>query len=300
MTSRERRKHVRIQRQFEARLFNAKVRYETEGLTENISQGGVYVKTRDWRLFQNGDQAIVTLFLPPSFTDRDKIFGLRGNAIVRRVDKQNEGVALEFSRDFQEFEKVEHSEIALEHRYKEISYYLCCFSDLQFADLIRANRHGFLVDKSGGGLDNNAVFQFNTLSLDDDHAMQVIKRDFSITNIHEARVIEVKKRKFDTAKNTIAIGRDATNDIVIYDNLVSKSHAYLYLHPSGEGCYIVDCGSKNGTLLNGKVLKPFEKYEIVDCDEICFGPQTKTVYFSSISFANFISELRTAHPLSDG
>jgi hypothetical protein len=299
MTSRERRKHVRIQRQFEARLFNAKVRYETEGLTENISQGGAYVKTRDWQVFQTGDKAVVTLFLPPSFTDRDKIFGLRGNAIVRRVDEKNEGVALEFSRDFQEFEKVEHSEIAAKYRHKEISYYLSSISDLEFADLIRANRHGFLVDKSESGLDNNAVFQFSTLSLDDDHAMQVIKRDFSIANIHEARVLEVRKRKLETAKNTVAIGRAATNDIVIYDNLVSKSHAYLYLHPSGEGCYIVDCGSKNGTLLNGKVLKPFEKYKIVDCDEICFGPQTKTVYFSSISFANFISELRTAHPPSD-
>ncbi|MCG6916075.1 MAG: FHA domain-containing protein [Deltaproteobacteria bacterium] len=299
MTSRERRKHVRIQRQFEARLLNAKFSYETEGLTQNISQSGVYVKTRDWRLFQSGDQAIVTLFLPPSFTDRDKIFGLRGNAIVRRVDKQNEGVALEFSRDFQEFEKVDHSELALERRYKEISHYLRSFSDLEFADLIRANPHGFLVNKSKNELSSNAVFQFNTLSLDDDHAMQVIKRDFSIDSVHKATVMEVRKRKFDTAKNTITVGRAATNDIVIYDNLVSKSHAYLYLHPSGQGCYLVDCGSKNGTLLNGKVLKSFVKYKIVDCDEICFGPQTTTVYFSSISFANFISELRTAHPLSD-
>jgi hypothetical protein len=299
MTSRERRKHVRIQRQFEARLFNAKVRYETEGLTENISQGGVYVKTRDWRSFRTGDQAIVTLFLPPSFTDRDKIFGLRGNAIVRRVDEQNEGVALEFSRDFQEFEKVEHSEIAIKYRYKEISHYLRSISDLEFADLIRANRHGFLVEKSVSARDNNAVFQFKTLSLDEDHAMQVIKRDFSIVNIHEARVIEVRKRKFDTAKNTVAIGRASTNDIVIYDNLVSKTHAYLYLHPSSKVCYIVDCGSKNGTLLNGKVLKPFEQYKVVDCDEICFGPQTKTIYFSAISFANFISELKTAHSPSD-
>jgi hypothetical protein len=299
MTSRERRKHVRIQRQFEARLFNAKVRYETEGLTENISQGGVYVKTRDWRSFRTGDQAIITLFLPPSFTDRDKIFGLRGNAIVRRVDQKNEGVALEFSRDFQEFEKVEHSEIALKYRYKEISYYLRSLSNLEFADLIRANPHGFLVERSVSAGDSNAVFQFNTLSLDDDHAMRVIKRDFSIAKIREARVIEVRKRKFDTAKNTVAIGRAATNDIVIYDNLVSKTHAYLYLHPSSKVCYIVDCGSKNGTLLNGKVLKPFEQYKVVDCDEICFGPQTKTVYFSSISFANFISELKTAPPPSD-
>jgi hypothetical protein len=296
MTSRERRKHVRIQRQFEARLFNAKVKNETEGLTENISQGGVYLKTRDWRSFQSGDQAIVTLFLPPSFTDRDKIFGLRGNAIVRRVDKGNEGVALEFIRDLQEFEKVEHSEIAAKYRYKEISYYLRSISDLEFADLIRGNPYGFLVEKSTSASDNNAVFQFNTLSLDEDHAMQVIKRDFSVANIHAAKVIEVRKKKFDTAKNTVAIGRAPTNDIVIYDNLVSKTHAYLYLHPSSKDCYIVDCGSKNGTLLNGKVLKPFEQFKVMDCDEICFGAQTRTVYFSSLSFANFISELKAAYP----
>jgi hypothetical protein len=61
----------------------------------------------------------------------------------------------------------------------------------------------------------------------------------------------------------------------------------------------VDCGSKNGTLLTGKVLKPFEQFKVMDCDEICFGPQTKTLYFSSISFAKFISELKTAYPPSD-
>ena len=221
MTSRERRRHVRIQRQFEARLSSTKLRYETEGLTENISQGGVYIKTRDWRSFQTGDKATVTLFLPPSFTDRDKVFGLRGNAIVRRVDGRNQGIALEFSRDFQEFEKVEQSEITAEYRYKQISYYLHSISVLEFADLIRANRHGFLVDKTESVLENNAVFQFSTLSLDNDLAMEVIKQDFSITNIHEAKVIEVRKRKLDTAENTITIGRAPTNDIVIYDNLVS-------------------------------------------------------------------------------
>lgn len=296
MTSRERRKHVRIQRQFEARLFNAKCERETEGLTENISQGGVYVRTKDWQSFKAGDQAIVTMFLPPIFTDRDKIFGLRGNAIVRRVDRGNEGVALEFSRDLREFEKVEHSEIAAKYRYKEVSYYLRSISDLQFADLIRSNPYGFLVEKVASDRNNNAVFQFNTLSLDEDQTMRVIKHDFSIANIHEAKVIEVRKQKFDTAKNTVAIGRAATNDIVIYDNLVSKTHAYLYLHPSSADCYLVDCGSRNGTLLNGKVLKPFEQYKLVDCDEICFGPKTKTIYFSSRSFANFISELKTTHP----
>jgi hypothetical protein len=278
-------------------MFSAKLRYETEGLTENISQSGVYIKTREWRSFQAGDKTTVTLFLPPSFTDRDKIYGLRGDATVRRVDERNEGVALEFSRDFQEFEKVEHSEIAPKYKHKQISYYLHSISDLEFADFIKANSYGFLVERLGIDRDRTAVFQFNTLSLDEDHAMGAIKPDFPIANIDDAKVIEVRKNKFDKATNTVGIGRDATNDIVIHDNLVSKRHAYLYLQPSSKGCYVVDCGSKNGTLLNGKVLNPFELYKVEDFDEICFGPQTKAVYFSSMSFANFISELKAAHPL---
>jgi len=108
----------------------------------------------------------------------------------------------------------------------------------------------------------------------------------------ESRVIEVKKGKSDKAKNTITIGRASTNDIVLYNSTISKTHAYLYIHPSRAACYLVDCDSKNGTLLNGEVLKPFERYKVVDCDEICFGPQTKIVYFSSIAFANFINQLR--------
>ena len=148
------------------------------------------------------------------------------------------------------------------------------------------------MEKYGSARDDDVVLQFNTVSLDNDHAMQEVKVDFSVSSALEERVIEVKKRKFDTAKNTITIGRAATNDIVIYNNTVSKTHAYLYTPPSGTPCYVVDCGSTNSTLLNGEVLTPFEKYKVIDCDEICFGPQTKTVYFSSIAFANFINQLR--------
>lgn len=299
MTSRERRKYVRINRQFVTQLFKPKGEYETEGVTENISLGGAYVKVKDWRSFQAGDQAIVTLLLPPSFTDRDKTLGLRGDAIVRRIDYKNEGIALEFSKNFQQFERIEVTQIAGKSRYKSISYYLHSISRLEFVDFIRANPNGVLVEKSGATPENNAVFQFTTLLLDVDHAMQELKRDFSVGSVETARVIEVKKRKFDPAKNTITVGRAATNDIVIHNNLVSKSHAYLYVHPSSKTCYLVDCGSRNGTLLNGKVLKPFEKYQVADCDEICFGPQTKITYFSSIAFANFINQLRTAHPRSD-
>ena len=292
MLGKERRRHVRIQREFATQIFDAKRDYQTEGITENVSQSGAFVKTKDWRAFQAGDQTILLLFLPPSFIDSNKSVGLRGVAVIKRIDQVNEGIALEFAKDFQNFEKIENPQIARESRYKKISYYLHSISELDFADLVRRNLLGFLVEKSRSATDDDIVFQFNTLSLDNDHAMQEVKVDFSLSSALEERVMEVKKRKFDMAKNTITIGRAATNDIVIYNNTVSKGHAYLYTPPSGTPCYVVDCGSKNGTLLNGEVLTPFEKYKVIDCDEICFGPQTKTVYFSSIAFANFINQLK--------
>jgi hypothetical protein len=288
----ERRRYVRINRQFVTQIFTPRSDYETQGVTENISQGGAYIKVEDWRPFQTGDQAVITFLLPPSFTDRGKTIGLRGEAEVRRVDQQNEGIALEFSRHFQEFEKIDQVEITGASRYHKISYYLQTASVSEFADFIRANPHGFLLEKSQNVLNNKVVFQFSTVSLDDDYAMQPITRDFSVASVLESSVIGVKKRKSDKAKNTITIGRASTNDIVLYNSTISKEHAYLYIHPSRAVCYLVDCDSKNGTLLNGEVLKPFERYKVADCDEICFGPQTKIVYFSSIAFANFINQLR--------
>ena len=292
MRGKERRRHLRIQREFITQIFDAKRDYQTEGVTENVSQGGAFVKTNDWRAFRTGDQTILLLFLPPSFTDSNKIVGLRGAAIIKRIDQKNEGIALEFAKDFQDFEKIENPQIAGKSRHKKISYYLHSISELDFADLVRGNLLGFLVEKYGSARDDNVIFQFNTLSLDNDHAMQEVKVDLSISSALEEMVMEVKKRKFDTTKNTITIGRATTNDIVICNNTVSKKHAYLYTPPSGTPCYVVDCNSKSGTLLNGEVLTPFEKYKVIDCDEICFGPQTKTVYFSSIAFANFINQLR--------
>ena len=291
----ERRRHVRINRQFVTKIFAPRSDYATQGVTENISQGGAYIKVEDWRAFQTGDRTIITFLLPPGFTDRGKTIGLRGEAEVKRVDQQKEGIALEFSRYFQEFEKIDHVEIAGTSRYNKISYYLQTASAIEFADFIRANPHGFLLEKSQNVLNNKVVLQFNTVSLDDDHAMHPVTRDFSVASVLESRVIEVKRRKSDKARNTITIGRASTNDIVLHNSTISKAHAYLYIHPARSVCYLVDCDSTNGTLLNGEVLKPFERYKVADCDEICLGPQTKIVYFSSIAFANFINQLKATH-----
>jgi pSer/pThr/pTyr-binding forkhead associated (FHA) protein len=48
------------------------------------------------------------------------------------------------------------------------------------------------------------------------------------------------------------IGRTHGNDVVVYDNEASRSHARVF--ETDEGCFIEDLGSANGTFLNGEEL----------------------------------------------
>ena len=70
--------------------------------------------------------------------------------------------------------------------------------------------------------------------------------------------------------------------------MVSKSHAFLYVRPTPEDCYLIDTGSTNGTSVNGRRLPPNQEYQLADGDEISFGPQTKVVYFSPEGFYKFL------------
>jgi pSer/pThr/pTyr-binding forkhead associated (FHA) protein len=57
------------------------------------------------------------------------------------------------------------------------------------------------------------------------------------------------ERAFDLNRTSISLGRDLSNDVVLGDVRVSRSHARLECGPAG--CEIVDLGSSNGTQLNG-------------------------------------------------
>lgn len=57
---------------------------------------------------------------------------------------------------------------------------------------------------------------------------------------------------FSLTKNEIYIGRDASNDIVVSDQEVSRKHARLIMQAGG---YVLeDLGSTNGTYVNGQRL----------------------------------------------
>ena len=58
-----------------------------------------------------------------------------------------------------------------------------------------------------------------------------------------------------TGKCFYTVGRSDTCDIIIQDGNVSRNHAVLFYHCSGE-LYICDLNSSNGTFIGGERLVP--------------------------------------------
>jgi pSer/pThr/pTyr-binding forkhead associated (FHA) protein len=72
----------------------------------------------------------------------------------------------------------------------------------------------------------------------------------------------------------ITIGRDPTNDVVLEeDKLVSRSHAEILVRR--EQWYLVDLGSRNGTIVNGRTA---HRHPLRDGDIIGIG----SVYFEFV------------------
>jgi len=292
MMWRAEREHVRFNRPFVTEVLHLKSHYTARGVTENVSQGGAFVKTKDWRAFQVNDQMMVTFFLPPTHPNQEPVVGLRGTATVTRIDHQNEGIAVKFGTNFQDFEKFSQLETTATAKFRTLADYLSILATAAGEEASTRGAKGFFVEKTRQPLDAKVAFQLNTgVMSEEDLRTQGQPTPTDILNL---RVLEIKKRKLDTAVHTITIGRAPINDIVLYNSTVSKSHAHLHVHPSGQPCYVVDVGSKNGTSLNGRLLKSYEKYQLSDHDEISFGPQMRLVYFAPPAFMTFLKSLRSS------
>ena len=72
---------------------------------------------------------------------------------------------------------------------------------------------------------------------------------------------------------TTTIGRRPGNTVVIAgDPYISGRHAELLC--DATGCYLVDSGSTNGTVVNGERLEPGQKQLLLDGDEVTIGEGT--------------------------
>ena len=75
-----------------------------------------------------------------------------------------------------------------------------------------------------------------------------------------------EKERISITKEPVVIGRLSTNDVVLADQNVSRRHAEL--RRDADRWKLVDLGSTNGTLVNGKVSK---EHSLSDGDRISFG-----------------------------
>ena len=77
-------------------------------------------------------------------------------------------------------------------------------------------------------------------------------------------------------KDTVSIGRDTKNDLVMQSAAVSREHAAVAFRDGRW--YVEDCGSFNGTYLNGTRVVPGTPLPLRHADRISVG--TETLLFS--------------------
>jgi DNA-binding winged helix-turn-helix (wHTH) protein len=80
-------------------------------------------------------------------------------------------------------------------------------------------------------------------------------------------LLKVGRRLNELGPGDNEVGRDAGCDICINDPSVSRGHARITL--AGPVATVIDHGSKNGTKVNGKLIK--SAVELRDGDELMFG-----------------------------
>jgi pSer/pThr/pTyr-binding forkhead associated (FHA) protein len=76
------------------------------------------------------------------------------------------------------------------------------------------------------------------------------------------------EQEFELVKSNISLGRAITNDIILDDVRVSRSHAQLHCEP--QGVSLVDLGSSNGTRVNGLHI---DRATLAPEDTISLGSQ---------------------------
>ena len=285
---------MRCSGNFPAKLANKKTGVSIDGVTENISQVGAFIKTRNWSAFRTNDPVSVAISLPSILSDQIANVDMEGPAIIAGVDEDNEGIAIQFMRSFRQFERVGETEVAGKIRYKKIAQYIKTSEDTSLSKFLDMYPNGFLVEKFRMDFDSDVIFQFSTKQIDVPRVLDELSYDLADKDFLHARVIEISKKKIKNNEGVINIGRSANNDIVLYNKAVSKSHAFLYLSPDDGVAHLADLQSTNGTFLNNEKITPYMMYQLRDGVEISFGPQTKVVYLSTKTFYDFLTSLKQA------
>ena len=104
MDTLERRKHLRTLNHFKTKIRLPRTSEEIDGVTQNLSQGGAFVESSSRLAFRKNEEAEMQLFLPPEFTGQRNTLTLSGPAVIKRIEKDNKGVAVEFLKELKTFQ----------------------------------------------------------------------------------------------------------------------------------------------------------------------------------------------------
>ena len=175
---------------------------------------------------------------------------------------------------------------------KTLTYYLENEEGMSGDEFITTLAYSVLVEKVEiVSLYHTPLLSGTKLLKDDRDVLHPIT-DSSELISNKAKVFELRKRSGSLVTD-IFVGRAPTNDIVLANPSVSKSHLRLISIPRTEHYHLVDMFSSNGTYLNGKKIYPFQKHQVGDHDEISFGTEYQLIYYSPQAFYEMLIGLRT-------
>lgn len=287
----ESRRDMRHSCNFPVRISKEGVEIAIRGVTENLSQIGTFINTKDFSAFKINDEVGIYIFIPSLFSPKYKTVGMHGKGLITRVDEENQGIAVQFKSSFKAFDRIGQVEVPEEVRYKKIADYISADENMEIELFLEERPQSFLIERTEMALDEEVIFQLRTHQLDDQDVLSKIGGDTIPTSALQARVLEISKRKIENNQGVIRIGRSANNDIVLYNKLISKSHAFMFFLSAEQDPYLVDLGSANGTFLNDEKMVLYEMYQLRDGDQISFGPEVKVRYLPAKAFYDFLHSI---------
>jgi hypothetical protein len=262
------------------------------GVTENLSQIGAFIKTKDLSAFKINDKVGIYIFIPSLFSPKYKTVGMQGKGLITRIDEESQRFAVQFKTNFKTFDRIGQVEVPEEVRYKRVVDYITADEDTESVRFLEEDPQGFLLEKAEMTLEEDVIFQLRTHQFDSPDVSSRIGDDTTPTSALQAKVLEISKRKIDGNHGVIRIGRAANNDIVLYNKLISKSHAFMFFLSSKQDPYLIDLGSANGTFLNDEKMALYEMQQLREGDKISFGPEIEVRYLSAKAFYDFLHSIK--------
>jgi hypothetical protein len=129
-------------------------------------------------------------------------------------------------------------------------------------------------EEAGGNINSFKINKTQIVNLDD----QISKRSGPGSSLPYAIYPLMKRTDAESPGNSFTIGRTKNKDMNMKDMAISKTHAIIRI--SRGAFFIEDCGSTNGTRLNGQNVKD-KPQKLHDKDIIALGSYKFTFLFPS-------------------